>query len=177
MENSEIKIFVNKFKIFFLCLGALLFVYAGLFMLMENSFLINIFGIISIIFFGYGVIKISLELLSKSPRLIINEIGIFEYSIGMILWTDINDISITHAGRQKFITVHVKNPSKYMKKLNMFEKLFANLNNIFYQSPIHISSTGLDIDFNELHNIIEEKFKLHRKPNKYEERNTNPLAD
>jgi len=174
MENDEIKIFINKFKIFFLCLGALLFVYLGLLMLMEDSFLINIFGIISIMFFGYGVIKFSLELLSKSPKLIINEIGIFEYSIGMILWTDINDISITHASRQKFITVHVKNPNKYMKKLNMFEKFFANLNNVFYQSPIHISSTGLDIDFNELHSIIEKKFKLHRKPNKYEETNNLP---
>lgn len=161
MENSEIKIFVNKIKIFFLCLGALLFVYGGFLMLMEDSFLINFFGVISIIFFGYGVMKISLEVLSKSPRLIINEIGIFEYSIGMILWTDITDISITHASKQKFITLHVKNPNEYIKKLNMFKKLFASLNNVFYQSPIHISSAGLDINFNELHSIIEEKFKLY----------------
>jgi len=165
MENSEIKIFVNKYKIFFLCLGALLFVYAGFLMLMEDSFFINFLGVIGIIFFGYGVIKISLELLSKSPRLIVNEIGIFEYSMGMISWNDITDISITHAARQKFITLHVKNPNDYMKKLNMFGKLFASLNNVFYQSPIHISSAGLDINFNELHSIIEEKFKLHRESN------------
>ena len=169
-EASEIIISFSKLKIFFLFFGSLIFVYVGYAMLFDKSIFINFIGVFSIIFFGYGIVTIGIILFDFSPGLIINSKGIFDNSsgmkAGMILWDEITDVTLKKTARQDFITIHVVDPKKYLKNSNIIKNFFAKMNNSIYESPIHISSTALDINFYELYITIEEKFKLHGKPNK-----------
>ena len=169
-ETNEIRISFNRVIVFLLFLGSSFFVYIGYGMILEDILFYNFIGTVSIIFFGYGMIMTGIMLFDFSPGLIINSEGIFDNSsgikAGMILWNEITDITLAGTTRQKFITIHVVNPDKYFNSSNIIKNIATRISNIIYGSPIHINSIALDINFDELHMMIDEKFKLYRKLNK-----------
>ena len=169
-EANEITISFNRIIVFLLFLGSVFFVYIGYGMILEDISFYNFIGTIAIIFFGYGMIIIGIMLFDFSPGLIINSKGIFDNSsgikAGMIFWNEITDITLSGTTRQKFITIHVVNPDKYLNSSNMFKNIATRISNVIYGSPIHINSLPLDIGFDELHIMINEKFKLYGKLNK-----------
>lgn len=173
-KNDEIIVKFSKIKIFSILLACLLFVLLGYIMFLEDFFFIKAVGILSILFFGFGMIFLIKMLFFFSPALIVNSKGIYDNSsknkAGMILWDEINNITITTVStrysKKKFISIYLKDSSKYLKKGNLLKHFFTNINNSIYGTPIHISSTFLKIDFETLNNLINEKFDFYK--SKYE---------
>lgn len=130
----------------------------------------RIFSVFGIIFFGFCGFYYMMKLFDKKPGLVIYDEGIIDNSSaispGLIKWQDIIDIFITEINNQKFLTFEIKNPDELVSKQRGLKKILMTINKNYFRSPIHISSSILDCDFQELHDKIQAQFSIHRAPKK-----------
>jgi hypothetical protein len=179
MVESEDKIVIplSKIKISLLIAGCSLFVIVGIMftidpqkfisILYRNSAVIRISGILSLLFFGIGLIFFVGKLFDKKPGMVIDEIGFLDNSsalaAGRILWSDIENISILKMKKQKLMILHVKNPQDYIdRQKSIFKRKLMEVNYRLYGTPLSITSNGLKISFDELLKILSEKLKEHQ---------------
>ena len=98
-------------------------------------------------------------LLSKSPGLIINRIGIVDNttgaSAGKIPWKIIRRLSITQHRAAQFLTIEVHDPEQFLRQGSLLSRVFKRINYTFFRSPIQISVHALDVNFSEMVEIIE----------------------
>ena len=171
--NNTVEIPLSKKKITLIFIGSLVFVALGVWFVMKpgtfsndgplrNSTLVTVVGIAAILFFGLCAVYALRKLPGNKPGLIVDESGIIDnsgaVSAGLILWTDINSLSVITVQKQKFILLHVKNPMDYIgRQRGAFKRKMMKLNFKMYGSPLTISANGLKITFNELHRLIAER--------------------
>ncbi|SEG04355.1 STM3941 family protein [Sphingobacterium lactis] len=176
-HHEQIEIPLSKRKMILTLLGACVFVVlGGLFVLnpqkftsiiMRNPIVILISGIASILFFGIVGISIFRKLLDKKPGLIINHEGVNDnssgVSAGFIPWSDIREIKVSHVFNQKFLLFIVNNPEDYLDKIkNPLKRSAMKMNYKSYGSPISISSTVLQTNFDDLSKVLVEKLKTYK---------------
>lgn len=173
-EEQETVIELSKKKItilFFLALG---FVIIGAVLLMVldqvprfDTFLVRALLIASIFLFGLALLFILKKLFDDTPGLILNAKGIYDnssaVSAGIISWKEITEISITNVVGQQFITIHVRNPQRFLNRGHFLKKMFMTANMKSYGSPIQISATSLQIEFDQLHELIRNYFVRYGK--------------
>jgi hypothetical protein len=124
-------------------------------------------GILGIIFFGGTGIFAIKKLFDKSLGLIISEEGIFEntnaLSIGFISWDNITAIKIIQIKSTKILLIFVKNPQLYLDNVSGFKKFLMKSNHSMYGTPLSITSVTIKLKFNELEQIINQRFEEYRK--------------
>ena len=181
-ENKKIEIPLSKAKLAKLLIFSILFLCAGLWMIVSNpqtsnpvfnnplvkaiaSYGSTIMGLLGIYFF-------SRKLFDNKPGLVIDDNGIYDntsaFHFGLIPWSDISEIyertvQASIASKQRFVTIGLTDPDKYISREKNFLKrklLTANANS--YGSPIHISTNGLKTNHNELLQILAEKFAKYK---------------
>ena len=132
MTQNQIEIPLSKSKIYMILLGAIIFVTIGIWILIKqpssnhiifgNTIIMNIAGILSILFFGFIAFFVAKKISDKKPGLIINAEGIYDnssgVSAGLILWSDMNGVSVKNVANQKFIMIELKNPQLILSKFN-----------------------------------------------------------
>ena len=173
MEQIEqVTIPLNKRKLLLIFFGSIIFVWFGVqfvidpvaFSNIRNSpRLVLIAGLVATPFFGLAAIITLRKLLNKKAGITINKEGIIDnasgVSAGFILWSDIKEIKIWGKD-DRCLMIIVKNPQDYIdKETNPFKKMMMNSNNKSYGSPISISTSALQISFDDLHHILLEKMK------------------
>lgn len=133
----------------------------------RNPEVIQVVGIAGVVFFGLCLVFIARKLFDNKPGLIIDLNGITDNSnaigIGLIEWKDITAIKTTQIVSTQFLTIHINKPEKYIeraKSLLLKKVMLANLK--MYGSPISITSNSLKITFNELENLMLERFEKSR---------------
>ena len=172
--NEEIKIPLSKNKIVLLLLGALIFVFLGVWFTIDhdkfvtrifrNPTFIRIAGIVSIGFFGLCTAFIFKKIFDKKYGLIIDKNGITDNSnatsVGLIKWTNIIGFRVVQEFSQKFIMIDVSNPEYYIElKKNRIGKMAMKANYKKYGSPISITANSLKMDFTELNSLIEKQYE------------------
>ena len=170
---QSLEIPLSKSKIFLMLLGALVFVAIGCWFVIEPPIIANSFwgnptkiaitGYASILFFGLCALFFIRKLQSNKPGLIINGKGIVDHSsgisAGIILWSEIVEISVIVVHQQKLIMLYVKEPQSIIdRQKNMFQRKLMQLNYKMYGTPVSLTSSGLKISFNDLVKIIMDKF-------------------
>lgn len=174
METIEIPL--NKQKILLLIFGAATLVAVGvLFIINPVEFegrraskeMIFIIGIAAVLFFGICLVFAIRKLFSKQVGLMINSDGLIDNSAGnsagQILWTDVKGITIYNVMNQKFVSVHVKDPEKYISaQKNVFKRKLMAQNYKMAGTPISISPNTLKISFNELHSLLQDRFGKYK---------------
>jgi len=173
-EENQIEIPLSKQKMYLMLFGSIIFVVIGTWLVVNppksnhpifgNPMVILISGISAIIFFGYTAFILLKKLPDNKPGLIINSEGIIDnssgVSAGIVLWTDIIEISTANVMNQKFLMFIVKNPEEYINRQNGIVKRKAmEINYKTYGSPISISANTLDTNFEELYKLLKIKFK------------------
>lgn len=84
-------------------------------------------------------------------------------STGQILWTDIEDISVTEIHRQKLIMLQVVNPIHYIdKQTSVFKRKMMEMNYKMYGTPLSITSNGLKLSFDDLLSMLTDKLIASR---------------
>ncbi len=193
--NEEIKIPLSKNKIMLLFLGALIFVFLGVWLAIDpENFKVSIFryrsleliriiGIISVAFFGVCSFFIFKKVFDEKYGLIIDKNGITDNSnatsIGLVKWTDIIGIRVLEVVNQKFILIDVSNPEDYLGlKKNGIGKMAMKANYNKYGSPISITANSLKADFEVIREIIEKQYEknvtIKRNPSSLQEPTTTP---
>lgn len=175
--SANIEIPLSKKKLILMLIGSIGFVILGLWFVIEppiisNSFFGNpaalfVVGIAAVLFFGLCAIYIARKLFDNSPGLVIDNVGLTDNSsgasAGRILWSDIERLSVLQIHRQKLIMLDVKNPHEYIdRQKSGFKKKMMQMNFKMYGTPLSITSNTLQIEFDELLNILEERINSNR---------------
>ena len=174
MKEDQIEIPLSKTKLWLGIVGSFIFLIIGIWMLASNissnrynPLIIKVVAIVAIIFFGACGIFLVKKLFDKESGLIISKKGIFDntsgVSIGLIIWDDIVDIRVQQIMANKFITIHVKDPEKYIGKAKnkmMARIMKSNMN--MSGTPISISSNTLKYNFKNLNKLLIESYKKYK---------------
>jgi hypothetical protein len=122
--------------------------------------------VITILFFGFCGLHAAFKLFDRSPGLVIDDQGIIDNSSGLaagrILWSEIKGIQVTRVHGQRFLTIDVQAPEKYVDRFSYLRRKFVRLNATYFGGPIHIPATTLKLGFDELVDIVRENFEKHR---------------
>lgn len=170
---DKIEIPSSKTKIILMVLGCIVFVVLGIFLILKpESFispfvrtilLIQITGIVTVLFFGIlGIYGFS-KLFDRKIGLEIDLDGIYDNSnaasIGLIKWDDIINIKTEQVYSAKFLLVYIRNPKEYISREKGFKKKLMEANYKMYGTPLSITSNTLQCNFHELEMIIKERVK------------------
>ncbi|NDI99817.1 hypothetical protein GWA97_12075 [Flavobacterium sp. LaA7.5] len=174
---SEIEIPRSRQKIILLILSSLLFIAAGYWISFEIAdeqtrlhplFAIFI-GVLSIIMGIISSIYSLMSLFNRKHSLIINDKGIIDnssgVSVGLIKWSDIINIEITRVKSTKFILLFVQNPEQYINNSKSFKRFLLKSNHKMYGTPLSISSTSLQYNFEDLEKEIRLGLERYRSIN------------
>lgn len=175
-SETRIEIPRDNRNLRWLAFGAALFVGFGVWLwtLGEVEFLlgatlsagvVQAFGAAVVAIFG-AVFLYGLWLLSdNSPALIIGPEGIVDqkgvFSAGVIPWDQIEDFHIQSLAAEQIVTVELVDPDLYTNRGNPLQRFLARFQTRLYDSPIQISTQNLDVEFDELVELLEEKCRDH----------------
>jgi hypothetical protein len=165
---------LGKSKIALTVLGSAAFVAVGLWLLSTAAeeprprlFLTETIAIACIAFFGVCGLAALFKLFDFSPGLVIDAEGIVDNSSGIsagrIPWSDIRGFSVTTVQGQRFLTVKVDNPKKYVQRGHLLKRLFVNANASYFGGAIQISANALRIDFDELVTVTRTFHEKYRR--------------
>ena len=174
--SQEKVIELSKVKLALLTFGAITFVLLGAwFLSMEvheiesqrkfnSPVLVYGIGVVSIVFFGMSAFIGLKKLFDDSPGLVVNTEGILDnssgISAGIIPWKEIVGIGEYTVQKQKFISILVKDPEKYVNNGNLLKRIANRANLKMCGTPVNISANSLKIDYDELLEVIT-KFHLN----------------
>ncbi len=172
--GQQIEIKLSKIKLLLALLGSLTFIGLGLWLIINppstehyhrySPTTMLLAGYASVIFFGLCAFFFIRKLPDNRPGLIIDNLGLSDNSSGvaggLILWSDIINISVLKIQRQKFIMLQVKNPEEYInRQTSAFKRKIMEMNFKMYGSPLSITSNGLKISFHELHKLVVDNYE------------------
>jgi hypothetical protein len=163
---------LSKTKLALLTFGAALFVAAGVWLLVAGSkqtlydpTIMRLVGGVSIAFFGLCFSYALRKLFDKSPGLKLSPEGLLDNSSGIsagaIPWNQVTKVTVSSIHFQKFLTVHVRNPSPYMTRGNALKRIANQANLKITGSPINISSSALQIEFNDLVKLVQQNLEKY----------------
>jgi len=172
--ENQIVISLSKKKLLLCFIGSVVFVVLGLWLIivhptrnlhpifMHPSVIIAI-GCVTILFFGICAVYLFFALFDNKPGLIISTTGLNDNSsgvaAGIILWSDINNMSVYEIAGQKFVLLFVHNPEEFInRQKSAFRRFLMRRNLNMCGTPLSISSVGLKITFNELLEILNEYY-------------------
>jgi hypothetical protein len=95
----------------------------------------------------------------KSPKLIIHQFGITDKISNIeIYWKDIINVSVFETHGSRFLKINVYNPKEYLdNQTSTFKRKAMWLNYKMHGTPVMISTSVLDIEFEELMQLIQER--------------------
>lgn len=176
-SGKTIEIPLSKKKILLILLFSIVFAAIGFWFVIEpptiknpvfgNPLLISVLGYATIIFSVIGTFFCIRKLPDTKPGLIIDNEGFTDNSSGvsggLVLWKDIENISIFEMRRQKLIMLEVNNPEEYInRQTNGFKRKLMAMNHKMYGTPLSISANALEISFEDLLAILSEKLNASK---------------
>lgn len=167
---NKTEIFISKGKMTKLLVYCVLFVISGLWIviynpqvsnsLINNTYFKTVIGLAFILLGGLGIYFFIKKMFDKNPGIIFSEEGIIDNTtvnkFGLIPWEDISEIyektvQVSIASKQRFVTIRLLNPEKYIsRETNVLKRKVLEGNSKHYGSPIQFSANGLKIDHKEL---------------------------
>lgn len=167
MDNLIVKNSVSKNILY--GVGSLIFVAGGIFMVTQAKDSKEVlWGWVCIVFFGFGAVVFLKQTLTGKPRILINESGIFDRTLGVgtIEWRDIENAyknSITVGiNRSDFISLVLKDPQKYLQRGSQIKAKIASLNNALGFETLNINLSGTDESADIVLNEILHQIALHK---------------
>jgi len=116
-------------------------------------------AVIGIGFFALGGLYCFVKMWDRRPGLVLDRDGIIDNSTGVaagrVRWEEITDIRFRMMGRQRFVTIDVVDPRRFVERGGAVRRLMTRLNTTALGSPINIATDGLAISPDELFRQIE----------------------
>jgi hypothetical protein len=170
-KSEPILIYSSKKKLLLVFFASLIFFLAGLWLIFD-PLIFNGWGVdpiernILMLIFGLAIIFSARKFSDHKPGFIIDDLGLHDntsvFPIGLILWSDILEVSIVKINGHSMIKVSIRNPSDYISKQPYFLIRWAmKFNNLFYKSPIVFMPGSLNMSSNELYGLINNEMKAH----------------
>lgn len=151
----------------FAALGLWLFLNADQMQRRRSPLFVKAVGVVCVGFFGLIAVQAGAKVFSTSPGLIIDAEGLVDNASGVaagrIPWSDIKKIGISTSEKQRFLTIEVRDPQKYVRRARLVKRWFLTQNMTYFGSPIHIPADTLRIDFADLVKVIKESHARYKR--------------
>mgnify|MGYP000408301947 CR=1 FL=1 len=127
-----------------ICAGFLLI---GLWAFSREDYLIALASAYFVLPLAFHISRL---LSGRSEALVIDRAGLADYTpnlgVGLIRWSEVEDIELRKIGITSFLNVRVRNGSALLARLSSLKRFNAWLNSLFGYSPIliNLSSTYAD---------------------------------
>jgi hypothetical protein len=157
---EEIQIKNNRQKYLVLLIAAMGFVAGGIFMILHpRSPADRWIGWMSLIFFGSGVPLFGKKISESGPRLIINDQGIFDRTLGIgtIPWSEITGAYIKSIKDNDFICLELRNPEMWSNQLSGIRKAAVSANKALGFTEFSVNLVGAAADATAIHELIIKK--------------------
>ncbi len=143
-----------------LLIGSLAFVTAGAFLLVHSPD--KWIGWMSIILFGGCGLVFIWQLLDSRPRLIIDDRGVFDRTLGIgaIPWSEIADAYPRTIASSSFVCLVLRQPERFLSLLPRRRRAFASLNQQLGFTDFSINLTGVAVDPAEVCELILKRASL-----------------
>lgn len=163
---NPIVIHCSRSQVQTLLRGAIAFIIIGATMILLPDTDIGRIGTIvgwsSVSFFGAVAVYALIRLNSNKPALIIDSKGITDnasgLSAGFIPWSDITGSGIVTFLEQKFIGIALKDPQKYLAKVNPIKRLLMRMNSSMAGYVVCIPQVTFSIPIEEVLAHIEARY-------------------
>jgi hypothetical protein len=141
-----------RWKYVLLLIGSIGFVVAGIWMVSDGK----LFGWLAILFFGAGIPIFIWQIADARPRLIINDLGILDRTLGVgrIDWSDIEAAYVRSISGNDFICLELKNVEKYAGKLSRVKRAMASANRNLGFTDFSINLSGVDARTEEVFELV-----------------------
>lgn len=133
-----------------LTLGGLAFVAMGVYMIVTKG---NWgLGLVTIFFFGTGVIVGARQFFDTRPRLQLTDEGILDRTlgVGLIPWTAITDAYVRSINQESFICLQLRDEQAYTSRLSPLKRRLAGANAALGFTPLSINLSGVDLNPEQL---------------------------
>ena len=140
MEKLVIKNSRWKYVLFLVICIAFVVANAGL--LMEGEWL----GWIGLVFFGSGIPLFIWQIMDSRPRLIIDERGVFDRTLGVgcIAWSDVQTAYVKSISGTDFICLELRNAEQYRKKSSAIRRAMTTANRNLGFSDFSLNLSGVN---------------------------------
>lgn len=111
-----------------------------------------------------GFVQALRQTFDRGPCIIINEEGINDKRLrmGVIRWSDIEEVRMHGVGGAYFISLELLNSEKYLAKQPGYIRLSNQIWRLYKISPIHIKVAYMDVSPDELFEMIMSEVELNR---------------
>ena len=162
-DLNSVKIGVSRWRfglLLFACLG---FVVGAVCLLMfdpDGAFL----GGSTILFFGGGAGITFWQLVDDRPRLVIDDAGILDRTIGvgLIAWSDIEGAYVKSIQGNDFICLELRDPDSYRVSQKGIRRAMASANRSLGFTDFNVNLMGLPIEVEEVYELIIKKLEAAR---------------
>ena len=115
------------------------------------------FGLVGLAFFGTGAIVGIVQATRRGPRLTLDEQGVHDRTlgVGVIAWSDITGAGLYWVAKQPFVSLHLREPAKYVARASRFKRLLLRLNAGAGSAPMSLNLAGLDADPSHVLDLID----------------------
>lgn len=175
MERLEI--YSSKKKSFLLLIGSFLFVIGGIWIFINaenltgfrsrNPIFLKGIGIISVLFFGFGVYISIKQLITNQLLLFIDKAGINvnpkKSTSKSIKWKNVDGFSELKIQSQKLVIIQVNNSDFWIEnESNQMRKKLMKFNLKNYGSPFNLSANSMQINHAELMRVLNESLNKYK---------------
>jgi hypothetical protein len=136
---------------------SLVFVAGGIFILSVGKDLKStIIGWSCIIFFGFGLLVFLRQILDTRPRIVIDENGIFDRTlgIGVIDWQDIEQAYLNSIFGNDFISLILRDNEKYLQRISKPKAKLAKYNRTLGFETINLNLSGVNVKSKEIFDVV-----------------------
>jgi len=160
MERIVINRSVGKYVVLLICGWA--FVAAGVFILWVGG--PRWVGWMNIIFFGAGSLVFLWQIFDSRPRLIIDERGILDRTlgVGVIHWADIEGAYTRSIQGNDFICLQLRNTDQYVRRLSKVKRAMIPANEALGFAPLNINLSGIRGMTDRVLELILKKSEQYR---------------
>ena len=139
------------------------FTLSGFILATQGSNDIRWVGWSTMVFFGACIPFIIKELLNSSPRLVINDEGIFDLTlgVGVIPWPEIVSAKIRSLRGNPFICLQVQHPELWIAKYSPVQRAMISANKALGFSELNLNLTGIKADPNQLLELILKRIAIN----------------
>lgn len=139
--------------------GSLAFVGLGIYLLQTDG--ARIAAYFAIAFFGMASCYAISRMLTKRPILTIDAEGLHDrgsaLAFGRVAWEDVEHVEVQTHGRQRFVSIHLKDPEALLAKLPPLRRKIVQMQQNMGLASINIPASVLPMPAEDLAALLAER--------------------
>jgi hypothetical protein len=158
-DPDRVVFHTSRGKLVLMIVGAALFVALSAWLVTVPRTAAKVAGWAGLVVFGLFAVAGVWHILAGGPRLIVDARGVEDVRSGMgtILWEDILAVEVHELERQRFISLTLRDPRKYLECLRGAAKVLAGANMRLGFGDYTLPSSGMNASFDEILQAIRQR--------------------